>query len=151
MLVCRNTGLRPVGAKYSVPATILVFALLASVVPFNLFGSTELCNMSCCAMRGPHSVASHCSDSVCHLNTSEAHHPQSPVSITGAVMASGCPRSCGAVTGYSVNQHRRSEPAVSAALTSPKKSQGRTLFSTALLSSLLQQQFPPRAPPFNLS
>jgi hypothetical protein len=214
MRVRRNTGVKSVGAKHSVLAVTLVFALLAGIFPFNLFASGELCTMSCCAMRGPHTLASHCSGSVCHLNPlqpkegieitrqepaaqehltapqvaahspsadhshkaesvtvtarhsshnwpskpksartkriqSDAHHPQLPVSINAVVMTSGCPRSCGAVTAYSFNQHRQSEPAMSAALT-PPTSQSSTTFSPALLSSILQQQFPPRAPPFTL-
>lgn len=212
MPVRHDAGLRLVGAKHNVLATILVFALLAGIVPFNLIGSIELCTMSCCAMRGPHSVASHCSGSVCHLDTlprkevavakqepagetghsepqaagqapltdpaanavvkesstvtaghlnhngfaiperlQSAHHPQSPMVINGAVITSACPRSCGAVTAYSFSQHRQSEPAMPAAFTSPRKAQGRTPFSPALLSSLLWQQFPPRAPPSILS
>jgi hypothetical protein len=221
MRVRRNTGLRPVGAKHRVLSVTLVFALLAGIVPFNLLASTELCTMSCCAMRGPHTVASHCSGSVCYLDASPskeeiaaakqeakaeachaeprtagpppsasqahkaepltvidrhsshhrssgpesapterlqagaghsgAHHSRLPVGISAAAMAGGCPRSCGAVTAYSFNQHRQSEPAMSTALTPPKNSQAHLPFSPALLSGLLRHQFPPRAPPSILS
>lgn len=198
--------LRSASAKQGILATILVFTLLAGIVPFNLVNSTEMCTMSCCATRGPHSVASHCSDSVCHLNPtapkelevvkqesaeedghaehspdtkpapqavteessavphpdhkhptpselsrSDAHHPEPLAVMSGAVIASACPRSCGALAGYSFNQHRPSEPSTLAALPSSRTLHCRISFSPALLSSLLQQQFPPRAPPFILS
>ncbi|HKX32073.1 MAG TPA: hypothetical protein VJ302_30585 [Blastocatellia bacterium] len=220
MLPGRYTRSRSVSAKGGFMATILVLALLTGAVPLNLLNSDELCTMACCAMRGPHSAASHCSDTVCHLDpgaskkkevvkpepAAEACHAEPPAakpappaavaessvprrrarphahdhhqghqdlgasgpSRSGsahpgvrplestavgamAVIAAACPRSCGALTAYSFNQHRQSEPAASMAPAAPNSLLYLTPFGSVFLSSRLQRQFPPRAPPSNLS
>jgi hypothetical protein len=157
----RNAGLRLVDAKTSFLAAILACTLLANVVPLSLAIQAEMCAMSCCATRGPHSAASHCTDNVCHLNHTapasseliqpDPHFPE-PLAVTnGPVIVSPCPRSCGAVAGYSLKRHRQSEPATPAELPSSNKLSACTSFGFAILANHLQRRFPPRAPPSTLS